>query len=77
MLIVLKHHKQHKMTAISFLVGYFLRDQLGADGITGRKYDILKYMKCLDINLFCGQVAGFCCHSNVHSESIKYIEFLE
>ena len=40
MLVVLKHHKQHKMTDISILVGYFLREQLGAEGITGKKSEI-------------------------------------
>jgi len=77
MLDVLKHHKQHKMTDISFMVGYFLRDQLGAEGMTGRKPEILKSMKCLDINQFCSQVTGFCGHSKVYSESIEHREFLE
>ena len=77
MLIVLKHHKQHNMTDISFLAGYFLRDQLGADGMTGSKSEILKYMKCFGINQFCSRQAGFCGRSNVLSESIECREFLE
>jgi hypothetical protein len=65
------------MTDISFLVGYFLRDQLDADGMTRRKSERLKYIKCLDINQFCIRVEGFCGHSNVHSESIENGEFLD